>query len=149
MVVIAVSIATIPWGNDWLYMLNSVLFRSLCMLHWKGHTIIPFYRKLRAQKASCMSKKIELSGGKAQPNLKPDLSECSKMSSQLLVITFQAWWMTDSPALCQKLQEWFLHSLEPHHTSEFSDHRQNVQSPSYNVRGLSKMQNVYKALATM
>lgn len=39
MVVIAVSMITIPWGkHDWLYMLNSVLFRSLCMLHWKGHT---------------------------------------------------------------------------------------------------------------
>lgn len=93
MVVIAVSIVTIPWvKHDWLDMLNSVLFRSLCMLHWKGQYYHPILqtRKLRAQKANCVSKKIELLDGKAQPNLKPDLSEYSKMSSQLLVITSQA-----------------------------------------------------------
>lgn len=107
-------------------------------------------RKLRAQKANCVSKKIELLDGKAQPNLKPDLSEYSKMSSQTVACNHFSGLMNDrSPALCQKLRERFLHDLEPHHPSEFSEHRQNVLSPSYNVKGLLKMQNVYKDWATM
>lgn len=154
MVVIAVSIVPIPWVKHDFAFTCSILCcfsRSVCYTLRDILTIIPFYRPENwGLKRQTMSKRIELLNGKAQPYLKPDLSECSKTSSQTVACNHFSGLKNDrSPALWQKLRERFLHGLEPHHPSEFSDHCQNALSPSYNVRGLSKMQNVYKDGATM